>query len=111
MSEFMTVTVGLDVRQVRNGWLQCGRTSCLTSGRSRYDEEAVKALLRPWPGERCCYEEARPGSACIGIRVGAGSTARGRAGAGGTDYGCRARLAASLGVGGWRSVASPCGER
>jgi transposase len=61
MSEFMTVTVGLDVH-ARSIRLAAVRAEELLEERTLpYDEEEVERLLRRWPGARCCYEAGPTG--------------------------------------------------
>jgi transposase len=61
MSEFTTVTVGLDVH-ARSIRLAAIRADELVDERTLpYDEEAVERLLRQWPGARCCYEAGPTG--------------------------------------------------
>jgi transposase len=61
MSESTTVAVGLDVhaRSIRVAAV-CA-DELLDERTLPYDEEAVKRVLRRWPGARCCYEAGPTG--------------------------------------------------
>src|SRR6266545_4075587 len=61
MSEFTTVTVGLDVH-ARSIRLAALRADELLEERTLpYDEQAVELVLRRWPVVRCCYEAGPTG--------------------------------------------------
>jgi transposase len=61
MSEFTTVTVGLDVH-ARSIRLAALRADELLEERTLpYDEEQLERLLRRWPSVRCCYEAGPTG--------------------------------------------------
>jgi transposase len=61
MTEFTTVTVGLDVH-ARSIRLAAVRADELVEERTLpYDEEAVERVLRRWPVVRCCYEAGPTG--------------------------------------------------
>src|SRR5216117_3706771 len=61
MSEFTTVTVGLDVHARSIRLAAVCADELLEERTLAYDEEAVERLLRRWPAVRCCYEAGPTG--------------------------------------------------
>ena len=72
MSEFTTVSVGLDVhaRSIRVA-VVCA-DELLEERTLPYDEEVLERLLSRWPGARCCYEAGPTGFGLYRRLVGAG---------------------------------------